>query len=185
MLSATDLKNGINFLLDEKPCKVIKYSHSKVGRGGATVNVSFRNLESGKLEEKTFQSTARFDEITTQKRSLQYLYKDSDVANFMDPVSFSQVEIPLSTIGESIYFLKEGESADILFWDEKPLSIELPPKVAVAVSETDPGVKGNSATNLYKNAVLENGLTIKVPLFIKQGERILVDTRTWDYIERA
>ena len=185
MLVATDLKNNVTFLLDGKPAKVVKYTHTKVGRGGASVTVSYRNLETGKLEEKTWQSTAKFDEITTQKRQLQYLYKDADIAYFMDPANFDQIEIPLSILGDDIFYLKEGENASILFWGEKALQAEIPPKVTLKVSETDPGVKGNSATNIFKSAVLENGMSVKVPLFIKSGESIKVDTRTGEYIERA
>jgi len=103
----------------------------------------------------------------------------------MDAKTFEQVEIPAIVLGEQALFLKEGEGIDVLFWDEKPLSVELPPNIALTVSETDPGVKGNSATNIYKPAVLENGLKIKVPLFIKKGEKIKVDTRTGEYIERV
>lgn len=185
MLVATDLKNNVTFLLDGKPCKVVKYAHMKVGRGGASVTVSYRNLESGKLEEKTWQSTASFDEISTNKRQLQYLYKDDAVAYFMDGDSFEQVEIPLSILGDDIYYMQEGENATILFWNERALQAEIPPKVTLKVVETDPGVKGNSATNIYKSALMENGMTIKVPLFIKIGEKIRVDTRTAEYVERA
>lgn len=185
MLVATDLKNNVTFSMDGKPCKVVKYTHTKVGRGGASVTVSYRNLETGKLEEKTFQSTAHFDEITTMKRPLQYLYKDAEIAYFMDGASFEQVEIPLSILGDDIFYLKEGENANILFWNDRALQAEIPPKVTLKVTETDPGVKGNSATNIYKNAVMENGMNVKVPLFIKIGENIKVDTRTGDYIERA
>lgn len=185
MIDATDLKNGVTFLFDGKPYQVIKYSHIKVGRGGATVRVTVRNLESASLEEKTFSSEVRVDEVNTNKRKLQYLYKDSANAIFMDTKSYEQVEIPLPVLGEQIAFMKEGDSADVLFWDEKPLSVELPPKVVLAVVETDPGVKGNSAVNIYKPARLENGLNVKVPLFIKEGDKIRVDTRTGEYVERA
>jgi len=185
MLVATDLKNNITFLLDGKPCKVVKYSHSKVGRGGASVTASYRNLENGKLEERTWQSTARFDEIQTHKRKLQYLYKDADAAYFMDPNTYEQLDVPLSIIGDDVSYLKEGEEGTLLFWEDRPLSVELPPKIDLKVAETDPGVKGNSATNIYKAAILENGMTVKVPLFIKVGELIRIDTRTGDYLERA
>ena len=103
----------------------------------------------------------------------------------MDPKPYEQVEIPLSILAEQAAFLKEGESVDVLFWDEKALSLELPPKITLKVVESDPGVKGNSATNIYKPAVLENGLNLKVPLFIKVGDQIKVDTRTGEYLERA
>ncbi len=185
MLSATDLKNGVTFLHYGKPYQVIKYSLIKMGRGGAVVKVSARNLETGSTEEISYSSNVTVDDVNTQKRQLQYLYKDGTVAYFMDAKSYEQVEIPLKILGDSVVFLKEGENVTILFWDEKPLSVEIAPKIELVVAECDPGVKGNSATNIYKPAVLENGLKIKVPLFIKQGEKIRVDTRTGDYIERV
>lgn len=185
MINSTDLKNGVAFQQYGKPYQVIKYSLIKMGRGGAVVKVQVRNLETGSVEEKSFSSNVAVDEANTYRKILQYLYKDDSNAFFMDPKSFEQVEIPLSVLGDSILFLKEGENANILFWDDKALSVELPPKVALTVKECDPGVKGNSATNLYKPAVLENGMNVKVPLFIKAGEKIIVDTRDSSYIERA
>jgi elongation factor P len=103
----------------------------------------------------------------------------------MDPKNYEQIEIPLSVLGDQIVYIKEGESVNILFWEDKPLSVELPPKIELTVAEADPGVKGNSASNIYKPAVLENGLKTKVPLFINPGDKIRVDTRTGEYIERA
>lgn len=182
---ATDLKTGITFSHEGRAYRVVKYNHIKVGRGGANVRVSMRNLESGVLEDKTFQSTAKFDEIRTQKRSLQYLYKDTESASFMDPNTFEQVEIPLTVLGDDILYVKEGESADVLYWGDKPLSVELPPKVVMTVVETAPGVKGNSASNMYKPAILDNGVQTKVPLFIKEGDQVRIDTRSAEYVERV
>lgn len=185
MVGATQLKNGVNFLLEGAPVRVVKYNHIKVGRGGASVRVIARNMISGNIEDKTFSANAKFEEILTNKKALQFLYKDYDNAYFMDPKSFNQTEIPLATLGDDIKFLTEGEEVEVLFWDEKPLSVELPPKIILTIKETVPGVKGNSATNIYKPAVLENGLEVKVPLFIKVGDRVKVDTRSCEYIERV
>lgn len=185
MVNSTDLKAGVTFLYNGKPYQVIKYSLIKMGRGGATVKVSVRNIETGSNEEKAFSSNISLEEVTTSRRKLQYLYKDETTAFFMDGKSFEQIEIPLSVLGDQVKFVKDGDSVDVLFWDDRALSIELPPKVTMTVIETDPGVKGNSATNMYKSATLENGVMVKVPLFINIGEKIRVDTRTSDYIERA
>ncbi len=185
MIVATELKNNVAFLVEGKPCKVIKYEHQKIGRGSASVVVTFRNLSTGKLETRTWVSSSKFDEIHTQKRQLQYLYKDTENALFMDSGTFDQIEIPLKILGDDIFYMKEGEEAAILFWNDQALSAEIPPKVTLKVAETDPGVKGNSASNIYKQATLENGMNLKVPLFIKAGEEIRVDTRTGEYIERA
>jgi elongation factor P len=185
MLSATDLKNGTTFAHYEKPYQVIKYSLIKMGRGGAVVKLKAKNLESGAIEEISFSSNAAVDEVNTYKKKLQYLYKSGDSVIFMDPKTFEQAEIPLTVLVDAATFLKEGQEVDVLFWDEKPLSVEIAPSVNLAVVECDPGVKGNSATNIYKPARLENGLRVKVPLFIKVGDRIKVDTKTGQYLERT
>ena len=192
MINATDLKAGITFEMDGRPYKVVKYIHQKIGRGGATVRVTLRNLINANLEERTMNSTSKLTEISTRKRSLQYLYKDGKAATFMDAKTYEQIEIPISLIEDELRYIKEGEDADVLFWDDppsgearKPLSIEISPKATLTVVETDPGVKGNSATNMYKPAILENGSSVKIPLFIKKGEKIVVDTRTGEYVERA
>lgn len=195
MIQATDLKAGVTFQLDGKPYKVLKYTHSKLGRGGANVVVSIRNLETGDLRDMTFKSSHKVEEISTTKKQLQYLYSNASSAVFMDPSSYEQVEIPKIVVGDDLAYIKEGGNCDILFWspstgsgqasEDIPLSVELPPKVKLKVMETSPGVRGNTASNAYKPAKLENGVEVKVPLFINEGETIIVDTRTGEYVERA
>jgi len=185
MISATDLKNGKTFLIKETPYQVVKYTHQKIGRGGANVKLSVRNLENGSLEEKTLNSNAKVDEISTLKRRMQFLYSDGDNAVFMNPTTYEQTEIARDLLKTQLPFIKEGEEVDVLFWDERALSIDIAPKVTLAVAQTDPGVKGNSATNVFKPARLENGLEVKVPLFIKKGDRVRIDTRSGNYVERA
>lgn len=184
-MNTTDLKGGATFLHYGKPYQVVKYNLIKMGRGSAYVKITAKNMESGGTEEISYQSNASVEEANTGKRKLQYLYKDALTAYFMDPKSFEQIEIPIKVLGEQMLFVKEGAETTVLFWDDKALSIDIPPKVVLTVKETDPGVKGNSASNFLKSATLENGLKVKVPLFINAGEKIRVDTRTWDYIERA
>ena len=171
--------------MDGSPFKVVRYFHSKIGRGGATVKLSVRNLKTGNMEEKTFNSTVKVDEINTIKRPLQFLYSDNSTAMFMDPTSYEQVEIPQNIIEDQLLFIKEGENVDVLFWDEKPMSIDIAPKVTLRIKDTPPGVKGDTASNMYKSATLDNGMKIKVPLFIKPGENVRIDTRTGEYVERA
>lgn len=189
MFSATELRAGRTFQIDGAPYRVLKYEHIKMGRGGATVRVSARNLRTGGVEEKTFSTSTTVEEIATVKRKLQYLYQDEGNAVFLDPGSYEQVEIDKRVLAEQIPFLKEGQEADILLWlregGEEPLGVDLPPKVTLSVLETAPGVKGNSAANIYKQAMLENGLQVKVPLFIKTGDKVRVDTRTGEYVERV
>ncbi len=185
MINSTDLKNGTTFLANGAPYKVIKYNFIKMGRGGATVRVNVRNLISGTIEDKTFSSNVKVEEVSTVNRKLQYLYADGANAVFMDPRTYEQVEIPQSTIMEELQYIKDGDEVNVLFWDEKPLSIEIPPKVTLEIIDTSPGVKGNSATNMFKPATLENKNLVKVPLFINKGDKIVVDTRTGEYVERA
>lgn len=185
MIKATDLKNGVAFMHFDKPYQVVKYTLIKMGRGGAVVKINARNLVSGSNEEISYSSNNSVEEADTYKKNLQYLYKDGSGAYFMDPTSYEQIEIPLSVLGDQIYFVKDGDNVSVFFWGDKALSVELPPKITLSVAQTDPGVKGNSATNIYKPAVLENGLKLKVPLFVNTGDKIRVDTRTGEYIERA
>lgn len=185
MINATDLKSGITFSLDGKPYRVVKYAHQKIARGGGTVKLSLRNLENGNLEEKTINSNVKVNEISTIKKPLQYLYQDGGNAIFISDKTFEQVEIPNKVIKNEMLYIKEGENINVLFWEDKPLSVDIPAKVKLEVTDTAPGVKGNSATNIYKPAKLENDLSVKVPLFIVIGDSIIVDTRTGEYVERA
>ena len=185
MIGVTDLRSGRTFVQEGKPYIVLKYEHKKLGRGGAVIKAKVRNLITSDVEEISFNSGAKVEEITSTKHQLQYLYRDQKSAVFMDPKSYEQIEIPQSLIKEQIVYVKEGESVNVLFWDETPLSLEIPLKVTLAVRETDPGVKGNSASNVYKSATLENDLRVRVPLFVDKGQKIRVDTRTGEYVERA
>ncbi len=185
MIEASVLKNGITFLSYGKPHKVIKYSHIKMGRGGAIVRVTARNLETGGVVTKTYSSNVKVEDIVTEKRKLKFLYSDGENAYFIDPKTFEQTSILLGVLGDDINFIKGDADVDVLFWGDKPLLADIPPKVVLKVIDTPPGVKGNSASNVYKDATLENGLKVKVPLFINQNDKVKVDTRTGEYIERA
>lgn len=185
MISVTQLRAGTTFEEDNQPFVVLKYEHTKMGRGTANIKVKIKNLKSKIITEKTFISGAKVQEIQTPKRKLQYLYRDGDNFCFMDPGTFEQFSVSASAMADQARFLREQAIIDVLFWEDQPLMIELPPKMEFKVLQTGPGVKGNSATNIYKPATLENGLQLKVPLFINQGEKILVDTRTGEYAERV
>lgn len=185
VIEATSLKAGTTFLLDGKPYSVIKYRHQKIARGGGTVKLSARNLQDGSLVTKTLSSSAKVQEIETTKKPLQYLYNDGVTATFIDSVTYEQSEVDYSLIKEQLAFIKDGEKVNVLLWEDKPLSIDIPTKVTLVVEDTSPGIKGNTSTNIYKPAVLENKLKIKVPLFIKVGDKISVDTRTGEYVERV
>jgi len=184
MISVTDLRAGITYEEDGNFFTVISYEHNKVGRGSANIKVKVRNIKSGTIVEKSFINGAKVQDVTVSKKDMQYLYKDADFIYLMDPTTYEQVNVPINVVPDHIY-LKEGETFNISFLKGEPLSINFPPKMAFKVVETAPGVKGNSATNVFKEAILENGLKTKVPLFIDTGELIRVDTRTGAYAEKA
>lgn len=191
MISVTELRAGTAFKMDGQLWIVLKYDHTKMGRGTATIKVKARNLKTGTVLNKSFISGARVEDINTVRKEMTYLYAegtDGDLA-FMDPRTFEQITIDAAVLGEQQAYLKEGENVFVLFYengaDLEPLTVDLPPKMTFTVTEADPGVKGDSAANMLKQVVLENGIQIKAPLFIKVGEKIRVDTRTGEYVERA
>jgi elongation factor P len=185
MISVTELKIGRTFEEKGVPFIVLKYEHIKMGRGTANISIKAKNLLNGAVVVKTYISGAKVSEIATVKRKVQFLYKEGGQYVFMDPKTFEQFVLGEEIISEQAPFLKEQAVFDILFWEDKPLSLELPPKMEFSVVETGPGIKGNSATNIYKPATLDNGLTVKVPLFVETGEKIMIDTRTGEYAERV
>lgn len=184
MLVVSELRPGTIFNEDGTLWMVMSYEHIKLGRGSATIKVKVKNLRSGATTEKSFINGAKVNDVQVLKRELQYLYKDEESAYFMDPATYEQITVPLKIV-DGDEFLKEGQSYPISFHDDEALSIILSPKVDLKVVETAPGVKGNSASNVFKDAKLENGISVKVPLFIDIGDTVRVDTRTGQYTERA
>lgn len=184
MISVTDLRAGIAYEEDGNILQVMSYEHIKMGRGSANIKVKVKNLLSGAILEKSYINGANVRDIELENRHLQYLYKDAEHAYFMDPATFEQKEVSLKSLSGH-EFLKEGESAIVQLHNGKALSLQLPPKVTLKVSDTAPGVKGNSASNVYKDAVLENGMKVRVPLFINTGDSVVVDTRDGSYTKRA
>lgn len=184
MLVVSELRAGTIFEADGQLWQVLSYEHIKLGRGSATIKVKVKNVRTGSTTEKGFINGAKVNDVQVFKKEVQYLYKDADVAYFMYPDTYEQITIPLKVInGEA--FLKEGETYTVAFLGDEALDIMLPPKVDLTVTDTAPGVKGNSASNVFKEAVLENGISVKVPLFITIGDKVRVDTRTGAYTERA
>lgn len=187
MIPVTALRTGTYFTDGKDLLEVLAYEHIKLGRGTANIKIKVRNLITGAVSEKGFISGARVEEVVLDKKEAQYLYRDQREGDFhfMDLETFDQFVISGNLLKEKAKFLKEGMNVKILFWQGKPLSVDLPIKMVFQVVEAAPGVKGNSATNIWKEALLENGLKAKVPLFINEGNKIVVDTRTGEYIERA
>ena len=189
MLNVTELKNGTFFKEDNNLFQVVTYEHNKMGRGSGTIRLKVKNLKSGSTVEKSFITGARVDEADILKKKAQFLYKDGDPPagglNFMDPVSFEQFALPASVAGDSAKFLKESLEVSLVVSGEEALGLELPISLVYEITETGPGEKGNTVSNVYKEATLENGLVVKVPMFMKVGEKVKVDTRTGQYVERV
>lgn len=184
MISVTDLRAGTTYREDGNLYQVLSYEHIKMGRGSANIKVHVKNLNNGSTVDKSYINGARVQDVLITKKELQYLYQDADNAFFMYPDTFEQINIPLFKIDGNA-FLKESENFSVSFLDNEPLSVQLPPKMVFKVTETGSSMKGNSATNVFKDAILENGMKTKVPLFISEGEYIRVDTRTGAYTEKA
>ncbi|KKP95047.1 MAG: Elongation factor P [Microgenomates group bacterium GW2011_GWC1_38_14] len=184
-MQVTDLRSGVIFSEDGQIYQVLSYEHIKMGRGSANIKVKVKNLKNGSTTEKSFINGARVNDVSVNKKDLQYLYKDSESAFFMDPVTFEQISVSLKVLGNDQYYLKEEGTYNLSFLGQEALSLNLPPKIEFKVIETDAGIRGNSATNIFKEAVLENGLKTKVPLFIKEGDRVRIDTRTGEYSQKA
>ena len=184
MIPVTSLRPGVTFEEHGDIFEVLTYNNMHLRKTSSVVQVKVRSLRKGSTTEKTFASNSEVNPVRIEKKELQYLYKDRDSSFFMNPQTFDQIIIPSKNLRESKY-LKEGEIVTICFNKEEALSMILPPKIKLKVADTNPGVKGNSATNVYKDATLENGLTTKVPLFINIGDEIIVDTRDGSYSNRA
>lgn len=184
MISVTDLKSGIAYEEDGAILQVISYEHIKMGRGSANIKVKVRNLTSGSILEKSYINGANVKDIYLESRQLQFLYKDTEKAYFMDPRSYEQVDVSLKNLAGH-EFLIEGNEAIVQMHNGEALSLQLPPKVTLKVLDTAPNVKGNSASNVYKDATLENGIKARVPLFINTGDSVVVDTRDGSYTKRA
>jgi len=180
-----DLKPGMLIELDGLPHLVIKAQHAKLGRGGAMLRTTLRNLVTQAQFERTFKGDEKFLPANLARRKAQVLFQDEGAFIFMDSENFEQFNLPKATLSENKNFLKEGELVEIFYFKERPLSVNLPIKMKFRVIEAEPNVKGNSATTPTKNARIETGYQLKVPIFIKVGDTIIIDTRDGSYVERA
>ena len=184
MLNVTELRAGTTFKDPQGLWEVMSYKHTKMGRGSATVRVKVRNLLTGALVEKTFTSGQRVEDIDITKKKGQFLYVDKETIVFMDLVTFEQFNLPKVVAAGKENFLKEGETYDLAVAEDQVLSVTIPKLIVLKVAETGPGVKGDSVSSVTKDAVLENGLKVKVPLFINTGDKLKIDTRNGEYVER-
>ena len=184
-ITAGDFRNGMTFEEDGNVMQIIEFQHVKPGKGAAFVRAKVRNVISGSVVEKTYNPSAKFPTAFVERKDMEYSYTDGDLYYFMDPETYEQVPISPSELDDSFKFVKEQMICKVLSYKGKVFGVEPPNFVELEVTETDPGFKGDTATNATKPAKLETGAEIKVPLFIEEGEIIRIDTRTGEYMERA
>jgi elongation factor P len=184
-LNASELRNGVVFEDSGQLLQVITYEHIKMGRGSGTIKVKVRNLKTNSITEKSFITGARVEAAAVEKKKAQFLYQDGENYNFMDPESFEQFPLSKDVIGDGVRYLKDGLEVTLLVHEGDALALELPNSIVYEIKETGPEEKGNTVSNVYKEAVLDNDLIVKVPMFMSAGERVKVDTRTGQYVERV
>lgn len=185
MLAINEIKTGRVLNINGEPYIVVKTDHHKMGRGGAILKTKLKNLISNTVLDRTFQGNEKAEEAQTEKRKADYLYKDENEAYFMDTENYEQFNLPLDQLGDKVLFMKDGIVVNVLYFNDKPVSIELPVKVELKVVSAPPGVKGNTASNVNKTIELETGAQISAPLFVNTGDIIRVNTDTGEYVERA
>ena len=185
MITAGDFRNGVTFDMDGNVYQIIEFQQVKPGKGAACVRTKVRNVISGAVVEKTFNPTDKFPTAFIERKDMEYLYNDGDLYYFMDQESYETVPIDRSKLGDAFKFVKENTVVKILSYKGSIFGCEAPNFVELVVTQTEPGVRGDTATNVTKPATLETGAEIRVPIFINEGEKIRVDTRTGEYMERA
>ncbi|MGI8825979.1 MAG: elongation factor P [Chloroflexota bacterium] len=185
MISTGDLKRGMAIELDGELWAVLEHHHIKMGRGSAQVRMKVRNLKTGSTVEKTFQAGEKFRRAILDRRSVQYLYHEDATYHFMDLTTYEQTPIDADVLGDVVNYLRDNQTVELLTHQDEPIGADLPANVELLVTQTDPGFRGDTANAGTKPATLETGLVVQVPLFVNEGERIRVDTRTGQYTERA
>ena len=185
-ITAGDFRNGMTFEYDGNLMQVVEFQHVKPGKGAAFVRTKMKNIITGSVTETSFNPTAKFEQAVVERKEMQYLYNDGDLYYFMDMETYDQMPLSKDKLGDNFRFVKEETMCKILSWNGNVFSVEPPTFVELVVTECEPGVKGNTATNVQKAAVVETGATIKVPIFINEGDKIRIDTREGgSYLERA
>ena len=185
MISTSEFRNGSRLELDGAPFYIVEFQHVKPGKGGAFVRTRLKNVKTGQFLEKTFRSGEKFEEPNLDECDMQFLYSSGDSFTFMDTSSYEQFAYDKSQLGNNMDLLKEETIVQIILYEGKPISVELPTFMELKVVEADPGIRGDTASGGTKSAVVETGATIKVPLYLEPGEVIKVDTRTREYVERV
>lgn len=185
MVSTNNLKNGMTLLIDGKLQQVVDWNHYKPGKGGAVVRTKLKEVETGKIVDKTFRAGEDVEQAIMEKKTLQFLYREGDDYVLMDTTTYEQMHADPAAIGDAADYLVEADELGVTLYQGRIVGVELPASMELTITETDPGFAGNTATSATKPATLETGLEIQVPLFIEPGERVKVDTRSGTYISRA
>jgi len=186
VISTNQFKNGSHIEVEGTIYRIVDFQHVKPGKGGAFVRTKLKKVDDGSVVDKTFRAGEKFRLVRTETRKMQFLYDSGDAAVFMDARDYEQLELPKDVAGDSMKWLLPNAEVDLLFVDERPTGVQVPSAVDMAVAQTDPGLRGDTASGGgTKPATLESGVTVDVPLFIDEGERIRVDTRTGEYVGRA
>ena len=185
MITAGDFRNGVTFDMDGQVYQVVEFQHVKPGKGAAFVRTKFKNVITGAVVEKSFNPTDKFENAYVERKEYEYLYNDGELYYFMDSETYEQLPLNADKLGDNFKFVKENDVVKIMSYKGNVFGVEPPLFVELEVTDTEPGVRGDTATNVTKPATLETGAVIKVPIFINAGEKIKIDTRTGEYMERA
>lgn len=185
MATTTDFRNGFVMRIDGELWTISEFQHVKPGKGGAFVRTKIKNVKTGRVLEKTFRSGEKVEDVRLEKRPYQYLYQEGASYVFMNTNTYEQAHVPEEVLGDKAQFLKDGMDVEILFNGDEALGVDLPIFVTLEIVHSEPGLKGDTATNVTKPATMETGAIIHVPLFVEQGDRIKIDTRTGEYVERV
>ena len=185
MVNVNDIKNGMTVIFEDQLFIVLEFSHVKPGKGAAYVQMKLKNLRTGSIVEKRFNSGVKLEKALIERKEMQYLYANGDDFNFMNMETYDQIDLTAAQIGDAVKFLKEGLNVFVTFYEGEVLGLELPDKISYIVAKTEPAVKGNTTNNALKEAYMDNGLMVKVPLFINEGEEITISTKDGKYDSRA
>ena len=184
MYSTTDFRKGLKIEIDGTPFEIIEFQHFKPGKGGAMVRTKLRNILNGRVLDNTFRSGEKVDRPNLESRDMQFLYHEGEQLVFMDMTTYDQMHMDAEATDGKANYLKDGQECRVLLYNEKPLDIEIPASLVLEVTETEPGAKGDTVSNVTKPAKLETGIVVQVPIFVNEGDRIKVDTRTKEYLGR-
>ena len=185
MISAGDFRNGVTIEIEGNVCQIVEFQHVKPGKGAAFVRTKYKNIITGAVLEKSFRPTEKFPQARIDRVDMSYLYNDGDLYNFMNTETYDQVALTKEQVGDSLKFVKENEVVKVCSWNGNVYAIEPPLFVELEITETEPGFKGDTAQGASKPATVETGATVSVPLFVNQGDKIKIDTRTGEYLSRV